>query len=205
MRQTLALGIVLIGLAACAPAAAEQVAPIATDVPVVEPTEVPAPTAVPTEADPVSQDDADTAEQPAAEEQAATEAPVEDTGQEGAEVVVAIHRAAPAPLDSFVNDNPAFVGTTGRPQVIDFFTTWCNICNAIKADIHSLEAEYWGRVDFIYLNRELPENAAVVDRFGVQYQPEFVILDADGNKVAHLYGAPGNALREQIDALLVGR
>jgi hypothetical protein len=34
------------------------------------------------------------------------------------------HRAAPAPPDEFVSDSSAFVGETGAPQLVEFFTFW---------------------------------------------------------------------------------
>lgn len=49
--------------------------------------------------------------------------------------------------------------------------------------MHGLEAEYWGQVDFIYLDREAAKNAEIVDQFGIRYQPVFILVDAQGSEV----------------------
>ncbi len=56
--------------------------------------------------------------------------------------------------------------------------------------VHGLEAEYWGQVDFIYLDREAPENAAIVQEYGVRYQPIIYVLAPDGTVIQPWFGAP---------------
>ena len=71
--------------------------------------------------------------------------------------------------------------------------------------MHGLEAEYWGRIDFLYIDRENPNNAAVVDRFGITYQPVFVLLDENNNEVARWFDTRESTIRENLDSLLAGR
>lgn len=69
--------------------------------------------------------------------------------------------------------------------------------------VHGLEAAYWGQVDFVYLDRENPNNAEAVDRFGVRYQPYFFLLDAEGNITDQwIGGVTESELRTAIDGLL---
>jgi thioredoxin-like negative regulator of GroEL len=69
--------------------------------------------------------------------------------------------------------------------------------------VHGLEGEYWGRVDFIYIDREAAENRAVVERFGISGQPVLVVLDVDGNEVARLFGFVSERdLRAALDGVL---
>jgi len=68
--------------------------------------------------------------------------------------------------------------------------------------VHGLEAEYWGQVDFLYIDREDPANKDVVQQFGVRYQPVFVLLDAEGNILEQWAGNPGEeALRNALNSL----
>ncbi|GAB4414531.1 MAG: hypothetical protein Kow00106_09640 [Anaerolineae bacterium] len=71
--------------------------------------------------------------------------------------------------------------------------------------MHRLEAEYWGRVDFVYLDREADSNREVVRRFGINGQPVFILLDAAGNEVTRWFGrVEADTLRQALDAQLSG-
>lgn len=47
--------------------------------------------------------------------------------------------------------------------------------------VHGLEAEYFGRVKFTYLDADDPRTRDFQRELGFYYQPEFYLLDADGN------------------------
>ena len=69
--------------------------------------------------------------------------------------------------------------------------------------VHGLEGEYWGRVDFLYIDREDTANKAAVERFGVSSQPVLVVLDAEGAEVARLFGFVSERdLRAALDGVL---
>lgn len=69
--------------------------------------------------------------------------------------------------------------------------------------MHGLEAEYWGRVDFIYLDRENPANADIVSQYGIAYQPEFILITPDGFVVQHIRGGMSEAqFRELLNTYL---
>lgn len=129
---------------------------------------------------------------PAAEVDSAVAQPVSD---------VPGKRDAPAPVDGdYAADTATLVGATGRPQLVEFFTYWCSVCRSIKPTIHTIEAEYWGQVDFVYLDREADANSEVVQQFGIFGQPVLVLLDANGNEVQRWFGAVnGNELRAALD------
>lgn len=95
---------------------------------------------------------------------------------------------APAAPDTIRFDDSSHVGNTGRPQLVEFFTTWCPICNSLRPSVHALEAEYWGRVDFVYLDREADDNRDIVSQFGVRGQPVFFLLEPDGTIVRQWFG-----------------
>jgi hypothetical protein len=47
--------------------------------------------------------------------------------------------------------------------------------------VHGLEAEYFGRIRFTYLDAGDPRTQDFQRTLGFYYQPEFYLLDADGN------------------------
>ena len=56
--------------------------------------------------------------------------------------------------------------------------------------VHGLEAEYFGRVGFVYL--DVYSGDAIVEDFirelGYQYHPHFLLLDGDGKIIAQWVG-----------------
>jgi len=68
--------------------------------------------------------------------------------------------------------------------------------------VHRLEAEYWGKVDFVYLDRENPANAEIVNQFGIRYQPVFILVDAEGNELTRWTVLNEDGFREQLDTVV---
>ncbi|CAG0990756.1 hypothetical protein ANAEL_02280 [Anaerolineales bacterium] len=54
--------------------------------------------------------------------------------------------------------------------------------------VHGLEAEYFGRVKFSYLDAGDPNTREFQRMLGFNYQPEFYLLDADGNVLKKFVG-----------------
>lgn len=54
--------------------------------------------------------------------------------------------------------------------------------------VHGLEAEYFGRVKFTYLDADDPLTENFQRELGFVYQPEFYFLDANGNVITKLVG-----------------
>jgi thioredoxin-like negative regulator of GroEL len=71
--------------------------------------------------------------------------------------------------------------------------------------VHGLEAEYWGEVDFVYLDRESSANSGVVEQFGIFGQPVFILIAPDGAEIQRWYGGVSAAtLADAIDSYLAG-
>lgn len=69
--------------------------------------------------------------------------------------------------------------------------------------MHGLEAEYYDRVGFVYLDIDDPATEDLKRELGYRVQPHIFLLDANGNIVAQYVGAVGEEqLRTDIDALL---
>lgn len=67
---------------------------------------------------------ADQAAEPEPTEEAAAEEPVEEAPLAEGALEPHIYRTAPASPGVFVSDQAQYVGATGNPQLIEFFTYW---------------------------------------------------------------------------------
>lgn len=54
--------------------------------------------------------------------------------------------------------------------------------------VHGLEAEYFGRIKFNYLDADDPNTLPFQQTLGFVYQPEFYLLDGNGNVIQKLVG-----------------
>ncbi|HNB34804.1 MAG TPA: hypothetical protein PK414_01185, partial [Anaerolineales bacterium] len=59
---------------------------------------------------------------------------------------------------------------------------------AMAPMVHGLEAEYFGKIKFTYLDADDPNTQSFQRTLGFVYQPEFYLLDADGNVLKKLVG-----------------
>lgn len=137
---------------------------------------------------------------------AACTAPAEESAEPAeasvAEVVTVSGPSAPADPGEFRADSAERVAATGNPQLVEFFAYWCTVCQGIRPTIHSLEAEYWGEVDFVYLDIDDAANEDLMEQFNFVGQPLLVVIDAEGNEMARWYGAPPEAeLRDALDSV----
>jgi hypothetical protein len=54
--------------------------------------------------------------------------------------------------------------------------------------VHGLEAEYFGKVKFSYLDADDPNTDEFQRTLGFSYQPEFYLLDANGKVLKKFIG-----------------
>ncbi len=54
--------------------------------------------------------------------------------------------------------------------------------------VHGLEAKYAGQIDFIYLDIDDSANADAKAKYGFRVQPQFFLLDAEGNVIQDWLG-----------------
>ncbi len=54
--------------------------------------------------------------------------------------------------------------------------------------VHGLEAEFFGRVKFSFLDADDPNTQTFQRSLGFVYQPEFYLIDANGNVLKKLVG-----------------
>lgn len=69
----------------------------------------------------------------------------------------------------------------------------------IKPMVHRLEAEFWGEIDFVYLDQYDEANRDVLSQYGVRGRPTFILIEPDGTAVTRWFGAIS---KEEIRAIL---
>ena len=69
--------------------------------------------------------------------------------------------------------------------------------------VHGLEAEYFGKIKFSYLDADDPQTDTFQRDLGFQYQPELYLLDGDGNVLQKFVGFTSEEqLRSTFDQYL---
>jgi thioredoxin-like negative regulator of GroEL len=69
--------------------------------------------------------------------------------------------------------------------------------------VHGLEAEYWGRIDFVYLDIDDGANRNIMRQYGFTSQPLFVLIAPDGTEIQRWFGyINGDELRQALDTYL---
>ena len=69
--------------------------------------------------------------------------------------------------------------------------------------VHRLEIDYWGQIEFIYLNIDEQGVTPFKQQFGFRYQPHLILLDGNGNVVQEFLGErPEAELRAALDQLI---
>ena len=54
--------------------------------------------------------------------------------------------------------------------------------------VHGLEAKYYGKIKFAFLDADDPQTDEFQRALGFYYQPEFYLLDANGNVLKKFVG-----------------
>jgi hypothetical protein len=54
--------------------------------------------------------------------------------------------------------------------------------------VHGLEAKYFGKINFFFLDADDPATRDYQGKLGFQYQPYFVLIGADGKEVKRWAG-----------------
>jgi len=54
--------------------------------------------------------------------------------------------------------------------------------------VHGLEVEYFGSVNFVYLDIDDPANDNFKKELGYKYQPHFFLVDGEGNIIQQWLG-----------------
>jgi thiol-disulfide isomerase/thioredoxin len=135
-------------------------------------------------------------------------------------------RRRPAPplrVTAFDGSTVTLDSFRGRPVVVNFFESWCGICQIEQPDLSKVAADYAGKAGFVGISNHDTVDAGrgyqrrfdvsyplandrsgkTWARWGVPYQPVTVLVDAE-LRVAERFdgGTTGGTLRAAIDYLI---
>ena len=69
--------------------------------------------------------------------------------------------------------------------------------------VHGLEAEYFNRVNFVYLDVDDQGNSEFLRKLGYKYQPHFFLIDGQGTVLQQWLGPVGaDDFRSAFDSYL---
>ncbi|MBA4075324.1 MAG: hypothetical protein C0508_09790 [Cyanobacteria bacterium PR.023] len=104
----------------------------------------------------------------------------------------AVAQATPSSPAVPVGASPASAVVRGSrvKKVIEFYTTWCHVCNEFADTFERTKAKYSGRIQFEQLNAEEPENSELKAKYNVKAYPTLIYLDASGSVLRRGEGAP---------------
>ncbi len=101
-------------------------------------------------------------------------------------------------LKDYVASDPSLVGTTGRPQFVEFFAFWCTVCQGMRPSIHQLEDKYGSVVDFIYLDIDAANTKALQKKLAFTgLRPTIIFMDSTGKEISRLVGEQTQETLEQ--------
>ena len=81
------------------------------------------------------------------------------------------------------------IKAANRPRLIEFYATWCGPCQRYGPVLEEFKAKYGENIDFVRLDVDNAEAAALADKFGVSSIPRTVIFDRQGKQVFDQTGA----------------
>jgi thiol-disulfide isomerase/thioredoxin len=97
----------------------------------------------------------------------------------------------PPPSRNVAAIESADAGALGEPALVEFYTTDCLSCRAIRAEMGILDQRYDGKIKFIYLDADLAESKPFLARYNVRGVPTLALLDRRGRVVSNMPGWPG--------------
>ena len=80
-------------------------------------------------------------------------------------------------------------------MVLDFNATWCGPCRHFAPVFEKVAGQFAESVEFKSI--DIDENVTLANQFGVQAVPTVVFIDAQGNELNRIVGAPSE--QEFID------
>jgi len=119
-----------------------------------------------------------------------------------AQVGIAIGSAAPAvtvnDLDGKPYDFSAFIGK--KPALIQFWATWCELCEKLEPKVRAAAAKYGADVEFIGVNVTVNQKVDRVKRWIDEHKPAFRSLWDNRGVAVRAYDVPSTSFIAIVDA-----
>jgi thiol-disulfide isomerase/thioredoxin len=114
---------------------------------------------------------------------------------------IAVGSAAPAvsvrDLDGNMVDLGQYIGK--KPMLLEFWATWCELCEELLPRIRAAKAAYGSAVEFIGINVTVNQTPARVRRYLQEHQPPFRTLYDDEGASTRAYQVPATSYVVIVD------
>ncbi len=119
-----------------------------------------------------------------------------------AQVGIAIGSAAPAVTVNDLSGKPydfsTFIGK--KPALIQFWATWCELCERLEPKVRAAAAKYGTDVEFIGVNVTVNQKLDRVGRWIAEHKPVFRTLWDNRGVAVRAYDVPSTSFIAIIDA-----
>lgn len=89
---------------------------------------------------------------------------------------------------------------SGRPMLIEFWATWCDVCEALLPSVRAAHQRYGGRVDFVGVNVTVNESRNRVRRWVERERPPYRTLYDESGLAVRTFEAPVTSYVVILDA-----
>jgi thiol-disulfide isomerase/thioredoxin len=90
--------------------------------------------------------------------------------------------------------------TSGKPLLIEFWATWCEVCEALLPTVRRAETRFGRQVDFVGVNVTVNESRTRVRRWVERERPPYRTLFDESGLAVRTFQAPVTSYVVIIDA-----
>ena len=93
-----------------------------------------------------------------------------------------------------------------KPVLLYFWATWCKFCRKLNTEVFpDPEVNSLLRERFVLVAINIDQNREITQKYGVQYPPAEIFVDADGRVIAKVMGyTPKENFLRYINSVLAG-